>query len=108
MRTLLLTYAAFNPHAHFTLQYPGERLECPATTPGWVKWLPSDPTSPHWYELEHGRALIAAHLTRERAGDRALTVREFVQQFRGLHGSAKQKLVTEKAGLSRNYLHDLQ
>jgi hypothetical protein len=104
---LVLTYAAFNPHAHFTLQTPNDTLEYPATTPGWTKWRPSDPTSPHWYELEHCRALIAAYLTRERAGDRALTVREFVKDFRGLNGSAKQKLVTEKAGLSRAYLHDL-
>jgi hypothetical protein len=102
-----LTYAACNPHARFTLQWPENTLDCPATTPSWMKWRPSDPTSPHWYELEHGRALIAAYLTRERGGNRALLVREFVEQFRGLRGSAKQKLVTEKAGLSRAYLHDL-
>jgi DNA topoisomerase VI subunit B len=106
-RTLVSTYAVFNPHATLTLQLPGETLVHPATTPGWAKWRPSDPTSPHWYAPEHCHALIAAYLTRERAGDRALTVREFVKQFRGLHGSAKQKLVTETAGLSRAYLHDL-
>jgi DNA topoisomerase VI subunit B len=107
VHTLVLTYAACNPHAHFTLQLPDETLQYPATTPSWTKWRPSDPTSPHWYALEHCRALIAAFLTRERAGGRALTVREFVKDFRGLHGSAKQKLVTGKAGLSRAYLHDL-
>jgi hypothetical protein len=51
--------------------------------------------------------LIAAYLTDERRGGRARTVREFVAEFRGLSGTAKQKVVTTAAGLSGAYLHDL-
>lgn len=43
----------------------------------------------------------------ERRGGRSRTVREFVSEFAGLQGSAKQKGVTEAAGLGRAYLHDL-
>ncbi len=75
--------------------------------PAWEKWTPRSPTSPHWYTIDRLSSLIAAYLTRERAGDRPRTVREFVSEFAGLSGTAKQKAVTESAGLSGAYLHDL-
>jgi hypothetical protein len=51
--------------------------------------------------------LIAAYVADEGRGGRPRTVREFVGEFAGLTGSAKQKAVTESAGLGRAYLHDL-
>jgi hypothetical protein len=57
--------------------------------------------------VERLRALIAAYLTEERRSGRRRTVRELVSEFAGLSGSPKQKAVTEAAGLSRAFLHDL-
>jgi len=106
---LLRAYGVFNPHASFTY-----RDACrdwigtvEPTTPGWRKWAPSDPTSPHWYNLAQLRALVGAYVSDERNGGRARTVREFVSEFKGLAGTAKQKQVTDGAGLSGAYLHDL-
>jgi hypothetical protein len=89
---LLDGFAAFNPHATFTLN--GQRYE--RTDPDWNKWRPDNPTSAHWYTEETLRDLIAAYITKERAGARAhpKTVREFVSEFRGLSATAKQKSVS--------------
>lgn len=99
---LVSYYAAFNPHASFAY----ERRAVP-TNPAWHKWQPNNPTSPHWYTVEKLRALIAANVSAELEGGRVKTVREFVSEFAGLSGTAKQKSVTEAAGLSGAYLHDL-
>jgi len=63
------------------------------TLADWRKWTPGEPTSPHWYSQEHFNGLIGAYLRRERDGAKARTVREFVGEFAGLAGSAKQKTV---------------
>ena len=46
---LVRQYAAFNPHARFSIQAMGETEEISADSEAWVKWSPADPTSPHWY-----------------------------------------------------------
>lgn len=108
VRELLLDYAAFNPHASFAWQADGRSGTIAATDPGWSKWRPADPTSPHWYSAERLRDLIAAYLTAERQQEaKARTVREFVAEFRGLSGTAKQKAVTTSLGLTGAHLHDL-
>jgi hypothetical protein len=56
---------------------------------------------------ERLRGLIAAYVADERRGGHIRTVREFVSEFAGLRGTAKQKSVTEAVGLGRAYLHDL-
>lgn len=99
-KTLVENYAAFNPHAGFTLN--GDRLD--RTEAGWTKWRPDNPTSAHWYTEQTLRDLIAAYLAVERNGGQPKTVREFVSTFRGLSGTAKQKLVI--ANWSRSYLRD--
>jgi DNA topoisomerase VI subunit B len=105
---LVLDYGAFNPHASLTYRGPDEsETAIPRTMPGWRKWAPRDPTDAHWYSPERLQSLIAAYLTEERRGGRARTVREFVAEFAGLRGTAKQKAVTEVTGLSGAYLHDL-
>lgn len=95
---LVGAFAAFNPHTTFTLN--GERFE--RTVPGWEKWRTDDPTSAHWYSCETLRDLVAAYVAKERDGGRVKTVREFVSEFRGLSGTAKQKAV----GWAGQYLHD--
>jgi DNA topoisomerase VI subunit B len=109
---LVDAYAACNPHTSF------EVTEVPATYDGctaswergvgrWTHWLPNEPTSPHWYTPERLAGLVAAYLAEEARGGRARTVREFVSEFRGLSGTAKQKVVTTNAELSGARLRDL-
>src|SRR5262249_33574001 len=105
---LLAGFACFNPHAKFCLTRPDEDLfETEVAAPGWEKWRPDRPTSPHWYSAERLQGLIAALITEERRGRPAVTVRAFVSQFAGLSSSAKQRRVCEAAGLKRAWLHDL-
>lgn len=106
---LLQSYAAFNPHAAFRLCRDGRDLLAISNpiNPTWEKWLPSSPTSVYWYNPDTLSTLIGAYLTAERSRQNKKTVREFVSEFRGLSGTAKQKAVTDAAGLSGRYLHDL-
>ena len=105
---LVAEFSLYNPHAAITLNLPADKPSCfHATNPGWEKWLANNPTSPHWYTPERLRSLIAAYIALEQSGGRAKTVREFVSEFAGLAGTAKQKAVTERVGLSGAYLHDL-
>lgn len=110
---LLRDYGAFNPHASFTATACDYAAGSSTNTTiigidaGWTKWKSTDPTSPHWYTTERLRDLVAAYLTQERAGVRARTLREFIAEFRGLAGTAKQKAVTASLGLTGAYLHDL-
>jgi DNA topoisomerase VI subunit B len=93
-----------NPHLALKASWDGtELVNVAATNPTWSKWLPSDPTSPHWYTPARLERLIAAYLGHDEANDRKRTVREFVSEFRGLSGSAKQKIVlanTDTSGWS--------
>jgi DNA topoisomerase VI subunit B len=70
LRNFLFGYSLFNPHATFTLCQDGAEHRFPATTQGWRKWLPSDPTSAHWYSLEHFEDLLASYVATERIGAR--------------------------------------
>lgn len=58
--------------------------------------------------METLRNLMLAYIRAESDGSRpGKTVREFVSEFRGLSGTAKQKCVTEKATMSGACLRDL-
>jgi len=104
LQNLILDYSLFNPHATFTLNR--QRFE--ATNAGWRKWLPTDPTCAHWYDVERLEYLVASYVAAERArGKKSRTVREFVSDFRGLSSTAKQGRVTDVARLGRAYLHEL-
>jgi hypothetical protein len=107
IEALVNGYSLFNPHAQINLLTDGEEIEYPKMNANWHKWKPNNPTSPHWYSLERIKSLIAAYVTAERGSGKARTVREFVSEFAGLAGTAKQKAVTNEAGLSGAYLHDL-
>ena len=109
MVDLVRRFALFNPHVRLTVTQPTAAPICwTPTDAAWRKWPPDRPTSPHWYDPGRLRALIAAYLGDERAGGRVRTVREFVSEFAGLSGSAKQHAVTTTAGLSKGAsLHDL-
>ena len=100
-------YTFLNPHLTLTVDWYGERTTTPATTSTWAKWLPSEPTSPHWYGPEEFGRLVSAYIAhdQDRGADRS--VRELVKEFRGLTGTAKQKQVLEDTGLTRTNLSEL-
>jgi DNA topoisomerase VI subunit B len=104
---LLGAYATFNPHASLELETGAGLRSFPPTDQAWQKWLPSWPTSSHWYTRERLRALVAALIAEEGRGAKAKTVRAFVSEFHGLTGTAKQKRVVAAAGLSNARLQDL-
>ena len=87
---------------------PGRSTSIDATNPSWPKWRPSDPTSAHWYQPKHLGRLIAGYVAHDEDADRDRTVREFVAEFRGLSGTAKQKKVLEATGLGRASLSGLR
>jgi DNA topoisomerase VI subunit B len=91
------TFAWLNPHLTLTATWFGEPcLAIAASNPTWTKWLPSQPTSPHWYDAPRLARLIAAHIAYAEDNEiRCPTVREFVAEFRGLSGTAKGKAICE-------------
>jgi DNA topoisomerase VI subunit B len=93
-----------NPHLTLTVDWFGEQTTVEATDRAWQKWKPFDPTSPHWYKPEHLERLIFAYIAHDQDNGRERTVREFISEFRGLSGSAKQKVVLDATGLSREPL----
>jgi DNA topoisomerase VI subunit B len=96
------SYTVLNPHLILTVDWFRQRHLVEATAPNWTKWLPRDPTSPHWYTPEHLGRLISAYLAHDLDnGGRERTVRELVAEFRGLSGTAKQKRILDATGLAR-------
>jgi hypothetical protein len=99
---LAAAYAWLNPHLTITVSWNGEQLmDIKATNPAWAKWLPSWPTSAHWYDSGRFRRYMAAHIAHR--GD--ITVREFISEFRGMSATAKQKDVLAEIGASHVSLH---
>ena len=87
-----------NPHLTLTVDWFGERsTERRPTRPGRSGGR-ADPTSPHWYTAAHLERLIAAYVAHDADRGRMRTVREFVAEFRGLSGTAKQKAVLGATG----------
>ena len=97
-----------NPHLTLTVQWFKEQTSIKATDPKWQKWGPSEPTSSHWYAIDHFERLIAGYITHDSRRGNERTIREFVSEFRGLSGTAKQREVLEATGLSRAGLSDLR
>ena len=98
-------FAWLNPHMSITASWDGERrVERQATKPDWKKWRAREPTSAHWYTLARFERYAGAHIARDEDMGRERTVREFISEFRGLHGSAKQKAVLDEVGAARTSL----
>jgi DNA topoisomerase VI subunit B len=96
-------YAWINPHLSLRLTWNGEvRIDVKASNLTWRKWLPSWPTSAHWYDKTAMRRYMAAHI----ANRGNITVREFISEFAGMSGTAKQKMVLAETGASHVSLHD--
>jgi hypothetical protein len=64
-------FAWLNPHAGITLFWDGEiEVEAQPSDPTWKRWIPSLPTSAHWYDLTRFERYIAAHVAHDRDADR--------------------------------------
>jgi len=100
-------YAFLNPHASISIDWRGTSCRLEATAGDWSKWRPQDPTSAHWYRDEDFRRLVGAYVSHDADRGRHRTVREFISEFRGLSGTAKQKAVLEATGLKQTLLNDL-
>src|SRR5262249_21941110 len=94
-------FTFLNPHMDLTVTWDGEGRHTPAVEPGWAKWLPGHPTSAHWYDPERFRRLLAAYVAHDADRGRDRTIREFVAEFDGLTGSAKQTRVLDETGQKR-------
>ncbi len=98
-------YVVLNPHLSFQAYWNDESyIDLPSTNDGWQKWRACDPISAHWYDAarlaRHAAALVAYDQDR----GQGRTVRDFIAEFRGLSGSAKQKRVLEETRLTRQPL----
>jgi DNA topoisomerase VI subunit B len=97
------SYPWLNPHLSIKVIWNGKtEIDYQASDTTWAKWLPSWPTSAHWYDKSRFRRYMAAHIAHR--GD--ITVREFVSEFDGLSATAKQKTVLLETGASHVSLHD--
>jgi len=96
---IALSFVFLNPHLALTLDYFGDIKSWEASKAEWQKWLPCNPTSPHWYRQADLARLIAAYIAQDVESGRTRLVREFVSEFRGLTSSAKQKRVLDDTGL---------
>ena len=102
---LVHAYVWFNPHLSIRGSWCGrEFINEAATNPAWDKWRPRNPTSPHWYDQARLQRYLAAHVARDRDLGRSRTVRAFVSEFRGLHGTAVQRKVLDEVGCSHQSL----
>ncbi len=72
------------------------------------KYVPSQPTSPHWYRAESLKVLVFSHIGHARNGGRDLPLGEFVRQFAGLTSSAKAKAVAKQMGEGFTHLSDFE
>jgi hypothetical protein len=102
-------FALFNPHAFVKIlvskkapkQAKTSRVRSgsfykPTASPEWRKFLPTDLTSPWWYDDSAMGKLVFQHLNAAKQGGKDLTLREFVLQFRGLSASAKTKAICDQ------------
>jgi hypothetical protein len=110
-----MKFALFNPHAEVRFSenggasYQGNGSGCvPAKSPisyqptvefpgGWRKFLPSDNTSPWWYDRDALAKLVFAHIANaRRKGAETPLLLDFVQEFRGLTRRGQAKAVCER------------
>ena len=88
--------ALVNPHADISVitrvtarRLDDEPVRYKSAGQAWSKWMPSMPSSPHWYDLPAFSTLVHSHI---RAGAE-VPLGGFIGEFDGLSGSAKQKAI---------------
>ena len=104
-KQLVRAYVWFNPHLTVRgIWFGHEFINVMATNPNWEKWRPRNPTSPHWYDEARLQRYLAAHVARDRDLGQSRTVREFIAEFRGLSGTARQRTILNEVGCSHQSL----
>jgi hypothetical protein len=98
--SLVTTYTWLNPHLTLDAEFlASEHFHWEATNPGWSKWRPNQPTSPHWYSIERLKGLMAAEIAfAEDHGTACPSVRDFIRLFRGLIGTTKAGVICKEIG----------
>jgi DNA topoisomerase VI subunit B len=107
------SFAAFNPHATFSYQdKSGDSEEAEiykSTRKDIKKYVPSQPTSPHWYSSESLNVLVSSHIAHARnGGGRDLPLGTFVRQFAGLTSTKKAKAVCSALPQDLTHLSDFE
>jgi DNA topoisomerase VI subunit B len=107
------SFAAFNPHATVSYQDKSggsEEAEIYKSTHEgpFKKYVPSQPTSPHWYRTESLKVLVFSHIGHASKGGRDLPLGEFVRQFQGLTSTAKARTVVKQMGEGFTHLSDFK
>jgi len=98
-------FVMFNPHA-FVIDHgqSGDSDDAdsykPTVNSGWRKPLPTDRTSPHWYDKAAMRRLVFAHIGASRNGSPDVPLGTFIRQFAGLSSPSKAKLVAAAVPVS--------
>jgi hypothetical protein len=106
-------FAVVNPHAEIRAQLGNSREESSATiykpTVGsdWHKPLPTDTTSPHWYDTTAFAGLVYSHINKSRHGGPDIPIGQFLRSFTGLTSTRKAKEVCQHLGLVGLHLSDL-
>jgi DNA topoisomerase VI subunit B len=107
------SFAAFNPHATFRylansgVSEGAEMYKSTCELP-FKKYVPSEPTSPHWYSPASLTALVFNHIGYARNGGRDLPLGEFVRQFQGLSRTSKAKAVCSHLGPAFTHLSSFE
>jgi hypothetical protein len=102
---VIAAFTAFNPHLSLRWRWDDSEGFHEATNAAWGKWHTSRFTSAHWYDVERFDRYLGAHIAHDE--DKGLpgeSVREFIGNLAGLHGTGKQKQVLEAASASRQSL----
>jgi DNA topoisomerase VI subunit B len=105
------SFALFNPHASLIYhgECEGEKVSDSYKSTGdqFKKYMPSEPTSPHWYTPGNLATLIFAYVGEARNGGRDVPLGEFLRLFKGLTSTKKAKEVAS-AFAHIKYLSDLE
>jgi DNA topoisomerase VI subunit B len=98
-------FVHLNPHLTISVTGNGvEEFKWEARKPVWSKWLPSNPISAHWYDIERFNRLIVAQVADDRRTGRETLVAEFIATFRGMTRSDAKKAVLDRIGAARTTL----
>jgi hypothetical protein len=98
-------FVHLNPHLTISVTGNGvEEFKWEARNPLWSKWLPSNPMSAHWYDIERFNRLIVAQVADDRRTGRETLVGEFIATFRGMTRSDAKKAVLDRIGAARTTL----
>jgi DNA topoisomerase VI subunit B len=107
--SLVEAYAWLNPHLALDVKWSagvGEdarsrHWKWEATDTAWAKWLPSMPSSAHWYDVERLNSQMANEIAYAQDHHTPCpTVRDFVSQFRGLKGTQTLAGIRDALGVA--------